>query len=324
MSSPGEDNSESRNSSNRIRVSIACQHCRLRKIKCDGAVPCRKCTESGIICQPGAKRKKRAPSRKCVCVLLAAEHTDLADRDQYIRELEKRLQDAESLRLDPSTPEGRGEIDDGSDGAESQSGRQRHMFPNGMRRERGNIGREEHQYFGASSTLGWIEGEALHLQRTISEPDARTASEISECPDVDHPAIIGHHAYDDDLDTNLQAVQAQLPSPDIVQKYIDEYFRYFALRCPILDESDFRAKAAVFMQAHPQTPVLDSFVSVFLMVLCFGEYFSSNDKAADDVSHVAGWKFFLSAYSNVRDGLRGTNIEYMQSAVLQVCFAMAY
>lgn len=70
LSDDGGDTKDSptREPSGRVRVSIACQHCRTRKIKCDGEVPCRKCTESGIICQPGAKRKKRAPSRKSVAL----------------------------------------------------------------------------------------------------------------------------------------------------------------------------------------------------------------------------------------------------------------
>ncbi|KAL7937135.1 hypothetical protein V8C35DRAFT_332305 [Trichoderma chlorosporum] len=41
----------------RARVSKACERCRLKKIKCDGEVPCSKCRNSGHVCTPGTRKR---------------------------------------------------------------------------------------------------------------------------------------------------------------------------------------------------------------------------------------------------------------------------
>ncbi|KAF2104693.1 hypothetical protein NA57DRAFT_70901 [Rhizodiscina lignyota] len=313
MSSPGDDIGDTRSSPGenpgRIRVSIACQHCRLRKIKCDGEVPCKKCIESGIICQPGAKRKKRAPSRK----------------DQYIRELEKKIQSLEGLQLRQVSPQSQERQRDRHSNAEAHGARERSVLLNGAPYKKDTNQLDESQYFGASSSLGSIEVETPrqhHTSSSIRDHVSRSES-LPQFQDAEHPIIIGHHAYDDDLDTNLQVVQAQLPSPEVIQHYIDKYFIYFAVRCPVLNESDFRSRAMVLMQEQSTESVPDSFISVFLMVLCLGEYFSSGDEGPENVRLVAGWKYFLSSYSNVREGLRRMNLDFMQATVLQIIFLQA-
>lgn len=237
--------------------------------------------------------------------------TDFASRDQYIRELQKKVQDLECVRL---VPEDRRQ--DRHDSVEAQDVRERPMLSNGTLYKQGAQQLAEFQYFGASSTLGSLDvvpqstGQAYdQISRSGSAPP---------CRETEQPTIIGHHAYDDDLDTNLHAVQAQLPSPEVIQLYIDKYFSAFAVRCPVLNESDFRSRVKILMQESGTSGVPDSFISVFLMVLCLGEYFAAGDDGTENVRQVGGWRFFISAYGNVREGLRRTNVEYMQATVLQV------
>ncbi|PNP53365.1 hypothetical protein THARTR1_06059 [Trichoderma harzianum] len=41
----------------RTRVSKACERCRLKKIKCDGDLPCQKCKNNGHVCTPGIRKR---------------------------------------------------------------------------------------------------------------------------------------------------------------------------------------------------------------------------------------------------------------------------
>ncbi|KAL7958755.1 hypothetical protein V8C34DRAFT_282177 [Trichoderma compactum] len=41
----------------RTRVSKACERCRLKKIKCDGGLPCQKCKNNGHVCTPGIRKR---------------------------------------------------------------------------------------------------------------------------------------------------------------------------------------------------------------------------------------------------------------------------
>ncbi|KAL6910732.1 hypothetical protein GGI43DRAFT_378687 [Trichoderma evansii] len=41
----------------RKRVSKACERCRLKKIKCDGELPCQKCKNNGNVCTPGIRKR---------------------------------------------------------------------------------------------------------------------------------------------------------------------------------------------------------------------------------------------------------------------------
>lgn len=194
------------------------------------------------------------------------------------------------------------------------------MLPNGTLYKQGTRQIADFQYFGASSALCSLEIDSLKLSQAGVQPSERATPSDPAPPyhEGEQPTIIGHHAYDEDLDTNLHVVQAQLPSPDVMEQYIDEYFSRFALRVPVLNEADFRSRIKVLMQERATPGVPDSFISVFLMVLCLGEYFSSGNEGTVNVREVGGWKYFLSAYSNVREGLRRSNVEYMQATVLQV------
>ncbi|PTB42185.1 hypothetical protein M441DRAFT_165143 [Trichoderma asperellum CBS 433.97] len=41
----------------RKRVSKACERCRMKKIKCDGELPCQKCKNNGNVCTPGFRKR---------------------------------------------------------------------------------------------------------------------------------------------------------------------------------------------------------------------------------------------------------------------------
>lgn len=57
---PGEISQNASKSSH--RTALACAPCRLSKTKCNGQDPCVRCTDRGIVCMPGVKRRK--PVRK--------------------------------------------------------------------------------------------------------------------------------------------------------------------------------------------------------------------------------------------------------------------
>jgi hypothetical protein len=57
---PGESSQNASKSSH--RTALACAPCRLSKTKCNGQDPCVRCTDRGIVCMPGVKRRK--PVRK--------------------------------------------------------------------------------------------------------------------------------------------------------------------------------------------------------------------------------------------------------------------
>lgn len=199
------------------------------------------------------------------------------------------------------------------------SSHDRPVFSNIALYKQGTRQMSEYQYFGASSALSSIEADAFGPPSRSGSMQAGFGKDI-EMEEGENPVFVSYHGTDSDLDTNFQAVQAQLPSADVVQLYIDKYFTEFAPRCPLLNEIDFRARAEVFLRDNKEGSPSDSFIGTFLMVLCFGEYCSSGDTGTENVRLVAGWRFFLSAYSGARDGLRRSNIEYMQSIALQVLY----
>lgn len=52
------------------RVSRACERCRLKKTKCDGEIPCQRCTNDMIVCCEGARKKGRPKTVAESCIEL--------------------------------------------------------------------------------------------------------------------------------------------------------------------------------------------------------------------------------------------------------------
>lgn len=39
------------------RVWKACERCRMKKTKCDGEFPCKRCKDDGLVCTAGTRKK---------------------------------------------------------------------------------------------------------------------------------------------------------------------------------------------------------------------------------------------------------------------------
>lgn len=223
----------------------------------------------------------------------------------------------QNLRLSPSAREDSPERFEADPRQDTQD---RPVLANSALYKQGTRQLSEYQYFGASSALSSIEATAFG---TPSRSSTQQFGEETDVDETDNPAFGSYYTTDTDLDINLQAVQAQLPPPEIVRDYVDKYFSLFAPRCPIINEHEFKSLVVAFMRGKNENPPPESFISTLLMVLCFGEYLSSGNEGTDSVTAVPGWRFFLSAHSSVREGLRRANIEYMQAVTLQIFYLQA-
>ncbi|KAL2046311.1 hypothetical protein N7G274_001758 [Stereocaulon virgatum] len=91
--SPSEDSMEGHEA--RRRVVKACQRCRLKKCKCDGASPCSRCKSDDAICAYGKHKKSdKIVFRKGYVQMLERQHTQLI---AGLQELYRRIQAGESF-----------------------------------------------------------------------------------------------------------------------------------------------------------------------------------------------------------------------------------
>ncbi|KAI0997967.1 hypothetical protein K3495_g10223 [Podosphaera aphanis] len=78
--SPYSDDSDSDSTRRKQhrRVSKACERCRLKKTKCDGEMPCQRCTYDGVACCEGSRKKSGSKTVAESCVeLLEYQQTKL-------------------------------------------------------------------------------------------------------------------------------------------------------------------------------------------------------------------------------------------------------
>ncbi|RCK65207.1 Thiamine repressible genes regulatory protein thi1 [Candida viswanathii] len=86
----------------RARISKACQHCRKKKVKCDGGKPCNNCVQSNggnCVYEEDAEKKPKPPSKKKSST---PSKTKLS-KTQTIKELDERLLRIETMLSDLTT-----------------------------------------------------------------------------------------------------------------------------------------------------------------------------------------------------------------------------
>ena len=280
------------NEPHRQRVYSACQPCRTKKIKCNGEVPCIQCRKSGLSCQAGAQRKKRAVGLKDIYI---------RKLERRVAELERHIGSSEKSDLPERSDSTPAATDDGDDSTSVASAL------NDLKISTGKLYRHTdtsaYKYFGSSSAVSLID------EATARRSDA-----------VYSGVIENFNLEDDDLETNLQMVQAQLPAQAIVDIYINNYFEAVHPLYPILDEKTFRVKCEEYRRTSSQLSSMpNSFLTVYLCCLAWGEYYSSSDSGGtNSVPLIAGWRFFLSAYNNIQNAIQSSNLEYMQAQILLV------
>lgn len=242
---------------------------------------------------------------------------DTSIRDQYIRELEKKLQDLQSLGTNSSTTADSPERfeDDAQHGATIRPGHGTSALYRQSTRQPPEI-----QYFGASCSLSSIDAVAAFA--APSRASTQQLTDDLDAEDLKHPEFLSW-SQDHDPETHLRAMRAQLPSGEVIRDYVDKYFALFSPRCPMINEHEFKSRVVAFMRGDADFQLTESFIATLLMVLCVGEYLSAGDGGTDVVSDVPGWRFFLSAYSGAREGLRRANIENMQAVTLQILYLQA-
>ena len=125
---------------------------------------------------------------------------------------------------------------------------------------------------------------------------------------------------DDEIPRNFVIYHAQLPSPAVISIFVDTYFDTVHTVFPMIDELAFRAKLDDYRKnSLPLSVMPVPFLSCYLMVLAWGEYYSGSDVGGtDNAQLVPGWRYFLSAYSGIEEGLRRSNLEFMQTTILSV------
>ncbi|KAI8575390.1 hypothetical protein K450DRAFT_262017 [Umbelopsis ramanniana AG] len=69
VSSPGVDSSKASTSGKRAKTTRACDECRKRKVKCDGAYPCQRCNKNETPCVFAKLPPKRGPPKQYVEIL---------------------------------------------------------------------------------------------------------------------------------------------------------------------------------------------------------------------------------------------------------------
>lgn len=146
--------------------------------------------------------------------------------------MERKIQELQNLRLDSagkaSSPEA---FEDQEEPFDVAACNERPVLSHGALYSKQGISQlTEHQFFGASSLLSSIEADGYRhsladkIFNNPSIPDGNDNISSSAKKDdgkVQQPWLFGFDVEDEDLNPNIQAVQAQLPPPEVIQLYID-------------------------------------------------------------------------------------------------------
>ncbi|KAJ7180692.1 fungal-specific transcription factor domain-containing protein [Mycena filopes] len=257
--SSNDDSDDAAAQSKRRRIQRACDTCRRKKVRCDGAqMPgnrCSNCITYGLQCSYVETARKRGPPKRYV--------ESIETRVEKIEQLLKTiLPEADLADLSGQIPS----VNDQDDIA---------LFPLTENLQRLSLNPDrDSRFFGRSSGTMLLQA-ALDLRVDIEpQNNARRHTEFWASRPAPEPVPPPRYNF---------------PPPDLAASLIDLYFARVNLMLPVLHRPTFARDLAAGLHLTN-----DAFAATFLVVCAIGSRFSSDPRVLLDGAdkYSSGWRWF--------------------------------
>lgn len=220
----------------RKKVTIACDCCRRRKVRCDGSNPCSNCQRAGFSCAftDSTQKRPRGPPKGFVALIEDRLHT-------IERLLVNIVQREPNNSTNPTTT-----ASSSSDDSEALQKLKRPFSLYAKREQEQETDNQDTKEYNGQGT-SHTQGPSTHRNRFLQDynneaEDLRNALANLNfgSPSSSLPLIQQRHESIPGLPSTLPSIP--LPPPDVIQRLIDLYFAHANWTLPILKRSTIIAK----------------------------------------------------------------------------------
>ncbi|KAF0395517.1 nucleus protein [Gigaspora margarita] len=242
---------ESGDSHKRVKITTACDTCRRRKVKCDGASPCANCQRGGYQCtfSDSSSKRPRGPPKGFVALIEDRLHTiesllvNLVNKDNT-NELNKEIKRERETTIEETTTSTRQRFSTfkirhySPSNSITTTNSLHHLFiPSTPPADMTGFSESPTLVASHSDELASDDEDILH-QNLVSPNDANSlqSSTLSFLINSNQPT--GASYVDPPLPTSIPQLNKAL-SPDVAQLLLEKYFNHFHPYFPIINRAKF-------------------------------------------------------------------------------------
>ncbi|CAG8638831.1 13295_t:CDS:2, partial [Dentiscutata heterogama] len=266
---------ESGDSHKRVKITTACDTCRRRKVKCDGASPCANCQRGGYQCtfSDSSSKRPRGPPKGFVALIEDRLHTiesllvNLVNKDNN-NEINKEIKRERETTIEETTTSTRQRFSTfkirhySPSNTIATTNPQHHLFiPSTPPADATGFSESPTLVTTYSDELASDDEDILH-QNLISPNDANSLQSCNLSFLINSNQPTGSSYVDPPLPTSIPQLNKALPS-DVAQTLLEKYFNHFHPYFPIINRAKFfRNLSNPNVEDQPSPLLLNAIYSV--------------------------------------------------------------
>ncbi|CAG8645344.1 2412_t:CDS:2 [Racocetra fulgida] len=268
---------ESGDNHKRVKITTACDTCRRRKVKCDGASPCANCQRGGYQCtfSDSSSKRPRGPPKGFVALIEDRLHTiesllvNLVNKDNS-NELNKEIKRERETTIEETTTSTRQKFSTFKIRHYSPSNNiattnsQHHLFiPSTPPADAtGFSGFSESPTLISSYNDDLVSDDEDILHQNLVSPNDVNSLQSSNLLFLINPNQSGASYVDPPLPTSIPQLSKALPA-DVTQLLLEKYFNHFHPYFPIINRAKFfRRLSNPNVEDQPSPLLLNAIYSV--------------------------------------------------------------